>query len=46
MLLLSSDDVAFAPELSEWNKTAGINGKFHGTVDNFKVDDLFYAHRP
>lgn len=45
--VVSSDDVAFfAPELSEWNKTAGINGKFHGTVDNFKVDDLFMRTGP
>lgn len=40
--VISSKDIAFfAPELDTWNKRAAISGKFVGTVDNFKVDNLF-----
>jgi len=39
---VSSDDIAyFAPELSSWNQKAAFSGKFYGTVDDFKVDNVF-----
>ncbi|CAN5500480.1 hypothetical protein BH10BAC2_BH10BAC2_28570 [soil metagenome] len=39
---VSSDDIAFfAPELSTWKQKAAISGKFFGTVDDFKVDNIF-----
>ncbi|QEC68516.1 hypothetical protein FRZ67_14825 [Panacibacter ginsenosidivorans] len=39
---VSSDDIAFfAPELSTWKQKAAISGKFLGTVDDFKVDNIF-----
>ena len=40
--VVSSDDVAFfAPELKTWNQRVDFSGKYHGTVDNFKVENLF-----
>lgn len=45
--VISSNDIAFfAPALSDWNKTADINGKFAGTIEDFKVDDLFLRTGP
>ncbi len=38
---INSDDVAFfAPDLKTWKKELQINGKFLGTVSDFKVNDL------
>lgn len=40
--VVSSDDIAFfAPELNSWNQRAEVSGKFHGTVDDFKAENLF-----
>ncbi len=40
--VVSSDDIAFfAPDLKSWKKQVTLNGKFTGTVTNFKVTDLF-----
>lgn len=40
--VVSSDDIAFfAPELSSWKQKAAFSGKFLGTVDDFKVDNVF-----
>lgn len=40
--VVSSDDIAFfAPELSTWKQRADFSGKYHGTVENFKVENLF-----
>lgn len=39
---ISSDDVAyFAPELKDWKTETIINGNGAGTVEDFKVDNLF-----
>ena len=40
--VVSCDDIAFfAPELNTWNQRAEMSGKFHGTVENFKAENLF-----
>ncbi len=39
---IHSDDIAFfAPELRDWHQKASMSGKFHGTIENFNVEDLF-----
>lgn len=39
---VSSNDIAFfAPALKDWKKEFALNGKFRGTVSDFKADDFF-----
>ena len=44
---VNSDDIAFfAPELTNWKQKASISGKFFGTVEDFKVNDIFLRTGP
>jgi hypothetical protein len=39
--VVNSDDIAFfAPDLKTWKKQFELSGKFAGTVEDFKVNDL------
>ncbi|MCW3088594.1 MAG: hypothetical protein JWQ78_1980 [Sediminibacterium sp.] len=38
---INSDDIAyFAPEIRTWNREALLSGNFHGTVEDFDVQNL------
>ncbi len=40
--VINSDDIAFfAPSLTTWNQEAFFSGTYHGTISNFKVENLF-----
>ena len=44
---VSSDDIAyFAPALATWKRQASLNGKFYGTVSDFKIVDFFIRSGP
>ncbi|HRI20866.1 MAG TPA: hypothetical protein PLA68_07920, partial [Panacibacter sp.] len=39
---IHSDDIAFfAPQLKDWKQQVSMSGKFHGTIENFNVQNLF-----